>query len=196
MMRYLENHRCDHCGGCGLEHQRCHDGRTLIHVAAGEGHVEMLVFFFKFFQPTTFLARDKSGSNFVFYAALNNRLNVLKWCHRNLSPLFPSILAEKDTRGVTPKMIADIRGNTRCVEYLTRALSPEGEFHVKRENKVQKAFRLGVTVEYLEAIEVIQRHFRGYKGRKIAKKEKRLKMKKDGERLGLHGGLAALFSAS
>jgi len=53
--------------------------------------------------------------------------------------------------------------------------------------------KLGVTVEYLKAVELIQRHFRGYKGRKIGIEKKRQKMKKDGERLGLQGGLAALF---
>ena len=194
MMQYLKNHRCSHCNGCGLQHQRCSDGRSLIHVAASEGHVDMLRFFYEFFQPSAFLARDRSESNFVFYAALYNRVSVLKWCHRTLSPTFPSILREKDARGVTPKMMAEIRGHTASVEYLSRALSAEGEFHVKRVDKVQTAMKLGVSVKYLQAVELIQRHFRGYKGRKIGKEKKRQKMQKDGERLGLQGGLAALFS--
>ena len=93
--------------------------------------------------------KNEGGDSFGG-AALYNRVSVLKWCHRTLSPTFPSILREKDARGVTPKMMAEIRGHTASVEYLSRALSAEGEFHVKRVDKVQTAMKLGVSVKYLQ----------------------------------------------
>ena len=65
----------------------------------------------------------------------------------------------------------------------------EGEFHVKRANKAFLAQKLGIKVEKLKAIELIQRCWRGYKGRKLAIVAHKEKNGRETMRLGLKSGL-------
>ena len=200
MIKYLHKHRCvpktASCVGCGLEYQCCQDGRTLVHIAAECGHLHVLKYFFQHFRQKAFFLKDNSGSTLVMYAVLYKRLSVLKWCSRVLSGIFPTIMKEKDNNGVTPLAMAkELANNEECITYLERALRPEGEFHMKRENKRELAFRLNLKVKYLRAIETVQKHWRGYKGRQLATKRKKEWMRKKGLRLGMSAGLArAMYS--
>ena len=69
---------------------------------------------------------------------------------------------------------------------------PEGEFHVKRLNKFQLAQKLGIKVEKIKAVELIQRSWRGYKGRQLAIIAHKKKNSRATMRLGLKSGLSKL----
>jgi len=194
MLRWLNDHRCDYkyCHGVGLANQKTGDGRTLIHIAAECGNIEMLKYFWETFPQRRFTIVDDSGSNFLFYACLYKHVHVLKWASRNVAGVFPRLFEMKDKNGVTPLAFCKILNHNECANYIELRSKPEGEFHVKRLNKFQLAQKLGIKVEKIKAVELIQRSWRGYKGRQLAIIAHKKKNSRATMRLGLKSGLSKL----
>lgn len=141
MVMYLNDHRCEHqyCYGVGLANQKTGDGRTLIHIAAEVGNIEMLNYFWEKFPQRRFIIVDDSGSTFLFYACLYKHINVLKWASRTVAGVFPRLFDMPDKNGITPLELCKTLGHDECIKYIELRGRPEGEFHVKRINKVHFA---------------------------------------------------------
>ena len=140
---------------------------------------------------TAFHNSRRGGSTFLHYACLYNHLNVL-WASRVVAGVFPTLFNIADKNGITPYQFCMTLNHDKCAKYIEKRSRPEGEFHVKRTNKALLAQKLGIKVEKIKAIELIQRSWRGYKGRKLAIVAHKEKNGRETMRLGLKSGLSKL----